>query len=89
MHGMLMANRHRVTPVDIPRMAHQLGVDAARFQADLDGAATMAAVAEDRDESRVQSVSTTPLLFVNGRSVAAPLAASRLRAAIQAALAGR
>ena len=86
MHEILMANRHRATPADIPAMAHQLGLDAGRFRTDLESAETIAASQSDRDEAAAQNVSTTPALIVNGRSVA-PIAEARdLRAAIRLAL---
>jgi protein-disulfide isomerase len=89
MHDILMANRHRATPANIPAMAHQLGLDAARFQTDLDSAETIAAAQADRDEAAAQNVSITPLLIVNGRSVPSIVNAADLRRAINLALAAR
>jgi protein-disulfide isomerase len=86
MHALLMANRQRATPVDIPLMARQLGLEAERFRADLDGADAIAAAASDRNEARASNVATTPALLVNGRPVSALDDAKSLRAVIRAAL---
>jgi len=89
MHEILLANRQRATPADIPAMAHQLGLDAGRFRTDLDSAETIAAAKSDQDEAAAQNVSTTPALIVNGRAVAAIGEAKDLRAAIRLALPAR
>ena len=87
MHDLLMANRQHATAAEIPMMAHQLGVDAERFRADLDSADVVAAAAADRDEARAHNVTTTPTVIVNGRSVA--VGVKDLRTAIRAALTAR
>jgi protein-disulfide isomerase len=89
MHGLLMANREHSTRADMAAMAHQLGLDAERFRTDLDSADTVAAASADRDEARVQNISTTPTLIVNGQSAATVAEAKDLRAAITLALAAR
>jgi protein-disulfide isomerase len=87
MHDLLMANREHATAAGIPMMAHQLGLDAERFRADIDSAGVVAAAAADRDEVRAHNVSTTPLLIVNGRPVA--VGVKDLGTAIRAALTAR
>jgi protein-disulfide isomerase len=87
MHDLLMANRQHATAVEIPMMAHQLGLDAERFRSDLDSAEVVAAAASDRDEARAQNVSATPWVIVNGRRAA--VGANDLRTAIRAALTAR
>ena len=87
MHDLLMANRQRATAAEIPMMAHQLGLDAERFRADIDSADVAAAAASARDEARAQNVSTTPSVIVNGRPAA--VGVKNLRTAIRAALTAR
>ena len=87
MHDLLMANRQHATAVEIPMMAHQLGLDSDRFRSDIDSAEAIAAAASARDEARAQNVSTTPSVIVNGRPAAVDV--KGLRTAIRAALTAR
>jgi protein-disulfide isomerase len=89
MHELLMANRQRATPAEIPAMARQLGLDAERFRTDLDSAETIAAAKADQDEAGTQNIAAVPAVIVNGRAVAAISNAKDLRAAIRLALAAR
>jgi protein-disulfide isomerase len=89
MHGLLMANRQDATRAKIPMMAHQLGLDAARFAADLDSADTIAAAALDREEARAENIAAAPALVVNGQPVATLMEAKPLRSAITLALVPR
>ena len=89
MHDLLMANRQRGTRADVLAMAHQLGLDAERFRADLDSAETIAAAETGQDEAAVQSGTAAPALIVNGRSLAVISEARDVRAAIHLALAVR
>jgi len=88
MHDLLMANRQRSTRADVLAMAHQLGLDAERFRADLDSAETIAASETGPDQAAAQS-GAAPALIVNGRSLAVRSEARDVRAAIQLALAVR
>jgi protein-disulfide isomerase len=89
MHDLLMANRQRATRADILAMAHQLGLDAERFRADLDSAETIAAAGAGQAEAAASPGGAAPALIVNGRTLAALSKASDLRAAITLALAPR
>lgn len=89
MHGLLMANRQHATRAEIPKMAHQLGLDAERFAADLDSAETIAAAVQSRAAARAENIATTPTVIVNGRVIAAVADAKDLRATIQLALGPR
>ena len=89
MHELLMANREHATRADMAAMAHQLGLDAERFRADLDSADTVAAASADQARARALNISTTPSLTVNGQSAAVAAEAKDLRAAIGLALAAR
>jgi len=86
MHDLLMANRQRETRADVLAMAHQLGLDAERFRADLDSPETIAAAESGRDEAAAASGAAAPALIVNGRSLAVRSEAKDVRAAIRAAL---
>ena len=63
MHGLLQANRERRTRAELLAMAQQLGLDAARFRADLDCVETMAAAKSDQDAAALQGVSAIPLVL--------------------------
>jgi len=89
MHGLLMANRQHATRAEIPKMAHQLGLDAERFAADLDSAETIAAAAQGREAARAENIVATPAVIVNGRVIAAVADAGDLRAVLQLALGPR
>jgi len=50
-------------------MADGLGLDAARFAADLDSDAAAAAVAASTDDARAHGVDSTPTLLIGGRKL--------------------
>jgi protein-disulfide isomerase len=89
MHQLLMANRQHATRADVLAMAHQLGLDAERFRADLDSAETIAATETGQDDAAVQAGAAAPALIVNRRSLAVTSEARDIRAAIRLALATR
>lgn len=50
-------------------MADRLGLDAARFAADMDSAAARAALDRSRDDAARAGVSSTPTLIIGGRAL--------------------
>lgn len=69
MHDRLYALRGHVDRPAVELIARQLGLDLARFRADLDTRAGAAEIAEDVADARALGVSGTPTFFVDGRPV--------------------
>jgi protein-disulfide isomerase len=69
--------------------AADLGLDTARFGADLRKHAGAARVAEDVDSADLSSVSGTPTFFINGRRHYGSYDIAALTAAVLAAKAAR
>jgi protein-disulfide isomerase len=66
MHDMLMDHQGALTMRDLIRYAAELGLDTARFTADLRKHVGAARVAEDIDSADLATVSGTPTFFING-----------------------
>jgi len=80
MHDAMFANRHNLSREQLLVMAKGIGLDMAKFQADLDSPAIKKAVEQDvhdGDEARVEG---TPTLFINGQRYNGPLNAAALKA---------
>lgn len=95
MHDMLYKNRTTWgnPTADIQALftayATTLGLDLARFTADLDKPETEARITADQDRGKSLGVSSTPTLFLNNQLVQpASFSEQGLRAALDAALAG-
>ena len=68
MHDALMDHQGDLTFRDLLGYAHDLGLDAGKFEADLRAhERTAARVAEDTESADLDSVSGTPTFFINGR----------------------
>jgi protein-disulfide isomerase len=69
MHETLLANQNALEPTDIAGYAKKLGLDVARFEADLTGPTVTNQA--DLEEANAQSlkVAAIPTFFFNGRSV--------------------
>jgi protein-disulfide isomerase len=68
MHDLLFANRSEVTRDDLVRYAARLGLNADRFQKDLDSDRLKQRVEADRAEGEKLGVQGTPTFFINGRA---------------------
>ena len=66
-------------------MAHRLGLDEARFQADMDSAAAAAAIEASRAAARGAGITSTPTLIVGGEVLVGVQPYPELAAAIAAA----
>ena len=64
---MLMEHQGALTARNLIQYAADLGLDIARFTADLRKHAGAARVAEDVDSADLSSVSGTPTFFINGK----------------------
>jgi Na+/H+ antiporter NhaA len=67
MHDLLFEHQDALRPRDLAGYAASLGLDPARFAADLRKHAGAAHVAEDVESADLSSVSGTPTFFVNGK----------------------
>ena len=69
MHDQLYAHNTELDRASIDRYAAELGLDAARFKADLDGGTGTDRIARDTDDARRFGITGTPSFFINGRSL--------------------
>jgi Na+/H+ antiporter NhaA len=65
MHDLLFANQDRLGPMHLLRHARDLGLDVARFDADLQGGRFAARVGQDVNSAEEAGVAGTPTFFVN------------------------
>jgi len=66
MHDLLLAHQGELRPRDLHRYAEQLGLDAARFAADMHAHAGAEHVADDLDSADLSGAAGTPSFFING-----------------------
>jgi len=67
MHDLLFANQRALRFADLIRYAHELGLDAERFKADLKQHEFAARIAQDVESADVSGATGTPTFFVNGQ----------------------
>ena len=67
MHDKLFANQTALQPAALEGYAKDLGLDEARFKADLTDPKTAAVVERDTELGNSLGVSSTPAVFINGR----------------------
>jgi protein-disulfide isomerase len=67
MHDKLFANREALDRPSLDKYAAELGLDAARFAASVDGEVGKDRIARDEDDARRFSSGGTPVFFINGR----------------------
>ena len=66
MHDLLFDRQKASEDADLVRFAGELGLDVARFEADLASGAMLAPVREDREAGVALGVSGTPAFFIAG-----------------------
>ncbi len=69
MHDKLFANQTAIKRADLDKYAQDLGLDMAKFKADLDGGIHKGRVDADMALGQQVGVSGTPAFFINGRSL--------------------
>jgi protein-disulfide isomerase len=69
MHDELFAHGTALDRASIDRYAAELGLDPARFKADLDAEVGKARIARDADDADRFTTGGTPWFFINGRSL--------------------
>jgi Na+/H+ antiporter NhaA len=67
MHDLLLDHQGALLIPNLVGYAEELGLDVARFTADLHGHAGAARVAQDVDSAGLSGVAGTPTFFINGR----------------------
>jgi len=68
-HDKLFANQSKLSGDDLKQYAKDLGLDIAKFEADIADPATKQRVSADMAEINSLGVSGTPGFFVNGRFI--------------------
>ncbi len=69
MHDMLFKNQRALKPEDIERYAQEIGLNMAKFKADIDSGKFKAQIAADQALARELGASGTPTFFVNGKKL--------------------
>ncbi|MBX3248889.1 MAG: thioredoxin domain-containing protein [Myxococcales bacterium] len=72
MHDILFEHQDALTDADLERYAREIGLDLARFRADVTAEAARERVERDRAEGRELGVQGTPSIFINGRRFEEP-----------------
>ena len=67
MHDILFKNMRQLKPNNLQAYAKELGLDMAKFNADLNSDAAKKQVAADQAQARELKARGTPHFFVNGR----------------------
>jgi protein-disulfide isomerase len=67
MHDVLFANQQHLKVTDLQRYAGQLGLDLARYTAEMDDQVYLQRVREQLQGGLDSGVRATPTFFVNGR----------------------
>jgi protein-disulfide isomerase len=83
MHDALFAHRTDLTRNGLLANARALGLDMAKFQADLDAPATKAQVEADVNTGDKLGIPGTPTVFVNGARYNGPVNAIALRTVLE------
>jgi protein-disulfide isomerase len=79
MHDAMFANRHNLSREQLLVMAKGIGLDMAKFQADLDSPAIKKELEQDVRDGDDARVEGTPTLFINGQRYNGPLNAAALK----------
>lgn len=85
MHDKIFANMASLQPDKLRQFAQELGLDLARFDADMNSPETQSTVQEDLKLGQSVDVRGTPTVFVNGKLLAAR-SADGYKAAVEEAL---
>jgi protein-disulfide isomerase len=85
MYDAFLAHQDALTPQDISKVAHDLGLDVERFWSEIRRHEHAPRVAEDVASADASGVSGTPTFFVNGRRHQGAYDLSTLKASVRAA----
>ena len=65
-HDKLFANQNKLTPDDLKQYAKDLGLDNAKFEADLANPAIKQKISADMQEANSIGITGTPAFLING-----------------------
>jgi protein-disulfide isomerase len=85
MHDLLLQRQDQLQLADLVRYAQELGLDVARFRADLVRHVHQTRIAQDVESADLSGVSGTPTFFVNGQRHHGAFDIETLRMAVRAA----
>lgn len=83
MHYLLFENQRHLEPSDLERYATQLGLDLARFRADMNAPEIEAQIQQTRREGERLDISGTPTIYINNRRYELNLEREPLRQWVQ------
>jgi protein-disulfide isomerase len=69
MHDLMFKNNRALTIDDLKKYAGELGLDAAKFETDMNSPETAKIIEEEMGHARGADVTGTPTLFINGKRV--------------------
>lgn len=75
----LWANSDNLTPAMLEKAAKEVGLDVARWRADMDSELAKGRVQADRSEGIDLGINATPSIFINGRKYEDPLEIASLK----------
>lgn len=68
-HDILFEKQKELSPALYEKTAKELGLDMAKFKADMNSAATKSKVEKDKHDAKLAGVTGTPSVFINGRAL--------------------
>ena len=83
MHDELFSDQRHLEPADLRRRAERLGLDLARFDADVLDLAVAARIERDVESGDRSGVDGTPSLFIDGIRYSGPRDAASLQVALR------
>lgn len=69
MHDKMFANQRALDPESLKKYAREIGLDMARFEADMNSPEVQKQIDEDVRLAQASQVTGTPTLFINGKRV--------------------
>lgn len=87
MHDKLFANQQNLKRPDLEKYAQEIGLDMAKFKADIDSPAVKKRVEDDLELGKKLGVQGTPNFFIDGRPIRGAVPYEQFKAAIDDELA--
>jgi thiol-disulfide isomerase/thioredoxin len=75
----IWANSESLSPAVLEKSAKEVGLDTARFRADMDSDPVKNRVQQDKTEGNDLGISSTPTIYINGRKYGDPLEIASLK----------
>lgn len=69
MHHKMFDNQSRLEQADLERYAREIGLDVAKFRADMASKETGDRILKDKQQAEQLGLTGTPMIFINGREV--------------------